>query len=45
MMKLQITTFILIGAIIGFLTDGIMIGAGVAAVVFIAYRLEKLLDS
>lgn len=44
-MKLQITTFILIGAIIGFLTDGIMIGAGVAAVVFIAYRLEKLLDS
>ena len=45
MMKLQITTFILIGAIIGFLTDGIMIGAGVAAVVFIAYRLEKFLDS
>ena len=43
MMKLQITTFILIGAIIGFLTDGVMIGVGAAALVFIAYRLEKFL--
>lgn len=43
MMKLQITTFVLIGGIIGFFTDGVMIGVGVGALVFIAYRLEKLL--
>ncbi|MFD1609250.1 hypothetical protein [Oceanobacillus luteolus] len=44
MMKLQITTFVLVGAFIGFLTDGVMIGAGVAAVIFIAYKLERLLE-
>jgi TctA family transporter len=43
-MKLQITTFILVGAILGFFTDGVMIGVGAAAVVFIAYRLEKFFD-
>ena len=43
-MKLQLTTFVIIGAIIGFLTDGVMVGAGVGAVVFIAYRLEKFFD-
>ncbi|MFC4559716.1 hypothetical protein ACFO3D_16135 [Virgibacillus kekensis] len=44
MMKLQLTTFVLIGAIIGFLTEGLMVGAGAGAVIFIAYRLEKFLD-
>ncbi len=43
MMKLQVTTFVLIGGIIGFFTDGVMIGAGAGALVFIAYRLEKVL--
>ncbi|WP_174615480.1 hypothetical protein [Virgibacillus ihumii] len=43
MMKLQVTTFILIGGIIGFFTDGIMIGVSAGALVFIAYRFEKLL--
>lgn len=42
-MKLQITTFVLIGGIIGFFTDGIMIGVGTGALVFIAYQLEKFL--
>lgn len=45
MMKLQITTFVIVGAILGFLTDGVMIGAGVSAVIFIAYRIEKYLDN
>ncbi|WP_458948301.1 hypothetical protein [Oceanobacillus sp. CAU 1775] len=44
-MKLQITTFVIVGAFLGFLTDGIMIGAGVAAIIFIGYRLEKYLDN
>ncbi|UJL47106.1 hypothetical protein KFZ58_04010 [Virgibacillus sp. NKC19-16] len=43
MMKLQITTFVLVGGIIGFFTDGVMMGVGAAALVFIAYRLDKFL--
>ncbi|SIS66455.1 hypothetical protein [Salimicrobium salexigens] len=42
-MKLKITTFVLIGAFIGLMTDGVMIGVGAAALVFIAYQLEKAL--
>lgn len=45
MMKLQITTFVILGAIIGFFTDGVMMGVGAAALVFIAYKLEKFLES
>lgn len=44
MMKLQITTFVLIGLFVGFLTDGPMLGVLAATVVFIAYKLEKYLD-
>ncbi|WP_179134572.1 hypothetical protein [Oceanobacillus timonensis] len=44
MMKLQVTTFVLIGGIIGFFTDGIMIGAGAGALIFIAYRMEQFLE-
>lgn len=44
MMKMQITTFVLVGGLIGLLTDGVMIGVGAAALVFIAYRMEKFLD-
>ncbi|MFD1412626.1 hypothetical protein [Oceanobacillus jeddahense] len=44
MMKLQVTTFVLVGGIIGFFTDGIMVGIGAGALVFIAYRLEKFLE-
>lgn len=44
MMKLKITTFVLIGGLIGAFTDGIMIGVGASALVFIAYQLEELLE-
>lgn len=44
MMKLQITTFVLIGGHIGLFTDGVMVVVGAAAVVFIAYRIEKFLE-
>ncbi|KGR76171.1 DUF3329 domain-containing protein [Ureibacillus sinduriensis] len=44
MMKLQITTFVLVGGLVGLFTDGVMIGVGAAALVFIAYRMEKFLD-
>lgn len=43
MMKLQITTFVLVGGLVGFFTDGVMMGVGTAALVFIAYRLESFL--
>lgn len=43
MMKLQITTFVLVGGIIGFFTDGVMMGVGAGALVFIAYKLEEFL--
>ncbi|MFC7686443.1 hypothetical protein [Ureibacillus sp. GCM10028918] len=43
-MKLQITTFVLVGGLIGLFTDGVLMGVGVAALVFIAYRMEKFLD-
>ncbi|MEK4303310.1 hypothetical protein [Oceanobacillus sp. FSL K6-0251] len=43
MMKLQVTTFVLVGGIIGFFTDGLMIGVGAGALVFIAFKLEKFL--
>lgn len=35
----EITRFVLIGGLIGALTDGIMIGVGAAALVF-AYQME-----
>ncbi|WP_179107213.1 hypothetical protein [Sediminibacillus massiliensis] len=44
MMKLKITTFVLIGGLVGAMTDGVMIGVGAAALVFIAYQLEKHFD-
>lgn len=44
MMKLQITTFVLVGGLIGLFTDGVMIGVGAGALVFIAYRFERLLE-
>ncbi|WP_172840530.1 hypothetical protein [Virgibacillus phasianinus] len=44
MMKLKTTTFVLLGGIIGAFTDGIMIGVGAGALVFIAYQLEKFFD-
>lgn len=44
MMKLKITTFVLIGGFVGALTDGIMIGVAASALVFIAYQLEKYFD-
>ncbi|MCP3029849.1 hypothetical protein LF817_00690 [Halobacillus sp. A1] len=43
-MKYQITTFILVGGLVGALTDGVMIGVGASALVFIAYKLEKYLE-
>lgn len=42
MKKLQVTTFILVGGLIGLFTNGIMIGVGVGALVYIAYRFEEL---
>ncbi|MFD1065123.1 hypothetical protein [Oceanobacillus locisalsi] len=45
MMKLQVTTFVLLGGIIGFFTDGIMTGAGAGTLIFIAYRMEKFLGA
>ncbi|MRH43527.1 hypothetical protein GH741_12640 [Aquibacillus halophilus] len=44
MMKLKITTFVLIGGLVGALTDGIMLGVGASALVFIAYQFEKYID-
>lgn len=44
MMKLKITTFVLVGALIGAFTDGIMIGVGASALVFIGYELERLVE-
>ncbi|WP_161493857.1 hypothetical protein [Virgibacillus necropolis] len=44
MMKLKITTFVLVGGLVGALTDGIMIGVGASALVFIAYQLERFLE-
>jgi len=44
-MKLKITTFVLVGGLVGALTDGIMIGVGAAALVFIAYQIEKYLEA
>ncbi|QCR32585.1 hypothetical protein C1N55_10575 [Lysinibacillus sp. SGAir0095] len=44
MMKLQITTFVLVGGLIGLFTDGVMVGVGAAALVFIAYKIEKFIE-
>ncbi|MDQ0157933.1 hypothetical protein [Robertmurraya andreesenii] len=44
MMKLKITTFVLIGGLIGALTEGIMIGVIAASLVFIAYQLERMVE-
>lgn len=44
MRKLQLTTFVVVGGLIGFLTNGILIGVGVGALVYIAYRFEELFD-
>lgn len=41
-MKLKITTFVLVGGLIGLFTDGIMIGVIAASLVFIAYQLERM---
>lgn len=41
-MKLQITTFVLVGGIIGLFTDGVMMGVGAGALVFIASKVEKM---
>ncbi|MGN7409413.1 hypothetical protein [Sporosarcina sp. SAFN-010] len=45
MKKIQVTTFILIGGLIGLLTNGIIIGVGVGALVYIAYNFDELLKS
>lgn len=44
MMDSQLTTFVLVGGLIGFLTDGTMMGVGAGALVFIAHRIDKYLD-
>ncbi|WP_179133940.1 hypothetical protein [Halobacillus massiliensis] len=44
MMKQKITTFVLIGGFAGAATDGVMIGVGASALVFIGYQLEKQLE-
>lgn len=44
MMKSQLTTFVLVGGLLGFVFDGVMMGAGAAALVFMAYRLENYVD-
>lgn len=44
MKKLQVTTFILMGGLIGLFTNGIIIGIGVGALVYIAYTFEELLE-
>ena len=34
----------MVGGIIGLFTDGVMIGVGVSALVFIAFKIEKFLE-
>jgi len=42
-MKFKIIPFVLIGGLIGALTDGIMIGIVAASLVFIGLQLEQFL--
>lgn len=44
MMNSQLTTFILVGGLVGLVFDGVMMGVGAAALVFIAHRMDKYLD-